>query len=115
MAFHDPCYLGRANRVYDPPREVINAVPGIRLKELRRRREEGFCCGGGGGRMWLHEHLGRRMNTMRAEEVIETGVDLLGTACPYCLTMLEDGIKSLDVQKPPKVLDILEMVASSLR
>ncbi|MCJ7595279.1 MAG: heterodisulfide reductase-related iron-sulfur binding cluster, partial [Desulfobacterales bacterium] len=115
VAFHDPCYLGRANHVYDPPREVINAVPGIQLKELKRHHEGGFCCGGGGGSMWLHEHLGRRMNTMRAEEVIETGVDLLGTACPYCLTMLEDGMKSLDVQKPPKVLDILEMVASSLR
>jgi len=114
VAFHDPCYLGRGNGVYDAPREVIAGVPGIRLRELPRRRENGFCCGGGGGRMWLPEHLGRRMNVVRAEEVLEAGVDLLATACPYCLSMLEDGIKNLDVEKSPKVLDIVEMVASSL-
>jgi Fe-S oxidoreductase len=64
--------------------------------------------------MWLHEHLGRRMNIVRAEEIAETGVDLLGTACPYCLTMLDDGIKALEMEKPPKVLDIVEIVASSI-
>ena len=64
--------------------------------------------------MWLHEHLGRRLNAIRAEEVSETGVDVVGTACPYCLTMLDDGIKALELEKPPKVLDIVEMVAASL-
>ena len=64
--------------------------------------------------MWLHEHLGRRLNTIRAEEVYETGADVVGTACPYCLTMLEDGIKTLELKKSPKVLDVIEMIAASL-
>lgn len=114
VTIHDPCYLGRANGVYGPPREIIKAVPGIEFKELKRHHDRGFCCGGGGGRMWLHEHLGRRINLIRAEEVLETGVDLVGTACPYCLTMLDDAVKCLEVEKPPKVADIIEIVASSI-
>jgi Fe-S oxidoreductase/nitrate reductase gamma subunit len=114
VAIHDPCYLGRVNHVYEPPREIIKSLPETQLKELKRHHENGFCCGGGGGRMWLHEHLGRRINVIRAEEVSETEVDILGTACPYCLTMLDDGIKALEMEKPPKVLDIVEMVASSI-
>jgi Fe-S oxidoreductase len=114
VAVHDPCYLGRVNHIYDPPREIIKSIPGLELKELKRNHEKGFCCGGGGGRMWLHEHLGRHINLIRAEEVSETRVDMLGTACPYCLTMLDDGIKSLEMEKSPKVLDIIEMLASSL-
>lgn len=114
IAVHDPCYLGRINDLYGPPREIIKALPQTRLKELERHHANGFCCGGGGGGMWLHDHLGRRMNMIRAEEVLETGVDLLGTACPYCLTMLDDGIKSLEREKPPKVLDVIEIVAASI-
>ncbi|MFZ7110735.1 MAG: (Fe-S)-binding protein, partial [Desulfatiglandales bacterium] len=111
---HDPCYLGRVNQIYEPPRALIRAVPELRLVELQRHREHGFCCGGGGGRMWLHEDLGRRISQIRAQEAVETGIDLLGTACPYCLTMLEDGIKALEVGRPPKVLDVIEIVASSI-
>ena len=113
-AVHDPCYLGRANGIYEPLREVIRGVPGIELRELQRNRENGFCCGGGGGRMWLHENTGCHINKLRAEEVSEAGVGLLGTACPYCLTMLDDGIKALEMEKPPKVMDVIEIVASSL-
>ncbi len=114
LAIHDPCYLGRVNHVYEPLRKIIKSVPKIQPKELQRHHENGFCCGGGGGRMWLHEHLGRRISSIRAEEVLETEVDLLGTACPYCLMMLDDGIKALEAEKPPKVLDIIEIVASSI-
>lgn len=114
VTIHDPCYLGRINHIYKPLREIIKSVPGIELKELKRNHENGFCCGGGGGRMWLHEESGRHINQIRAEEIWETGVDLLGTACPYCLTMLDDGIKSLEMEKAPKVSDIIEIVASSL-
>jgi Fe-S oxidoreductase len=114
MAIHDPCYLGRGNHLYEPLRAVSQAVPGLELLELNRNQENGFCCGGGGGRMWLHEKLGRHINQIRAEEALEAGVDLVGTACPYCLIMLDDGIKSFEVEKPPKVLDIVEIVASSL-
>jgi Fe-S oxidoreductase len=114
IAIHDPCYLGRVNHVYEPPREIIKSLPEVQFKELQRHHENAFCCGGGGGRMWLHEHLGRRINSIRAEEVLGAGVDLVGTACPYCMTMLDDGIKALEVEKPPKVLDIIEILASSL-
>lgn len=111
---HDPCYLGRINGVYTPIRKLLMSVPRLRLKELKRNRENGFCCGGGGGRMWLHEHLGQRINQLRAKEISEAEVELVGTACPYCLTMLDDGIKSLEMENPPKVWDIVEIVASSL-
>jgi Fe-S oxidoreductase/nitrate reductase gamma subunit len=114
IAIHDPCYLGRANRIYEPLRALCHAVPGVNLKELRRNRENAFCCGGGGGRMWLHESLGQKVNHLRAQEVEEAGVDVVGTSCPYCLTMLEDGINALEMGKPPKALDIIEIVASSL-
>jgi Fe-S oxidoreductase/nitrate reductase gamma subunit len=114
VAVHDPCYLGRVNQIFEPARDVCRAVPGIEIRELARNRENGFCCGGGGGRMWLHENLGRHINHIRAEEAAETGVELVGTACPYCLTMLEDGIGALEMDKPPRVKDIIEIVAASL-
>jgi Fe-S oxidoreductase/nitrate reductase gamma subunit len=114
IAIHDPCYLGRMNNIYDPLRDLIRDVPGVELKELNRNRECGFCCGGGGGRMWLHESLGRNINQIRSEEVAQAGVDTVGVACPYCLTMLDDGIKSLEVEKMPRVSDIIEVVAYSI-
>ena len=115
LALHDPCYLGRGNGIYKPLREIGKAIPGVTLLELPRNRERGFCCGGGGGRMWLHEKPGKRINLLRAEEVVQSGAEVLGTACPYCLTMLEDGIKNLEAGKAPKVMDLVEIVASSIR
>jgi Fe-S oxidoreductase len=115
VALHDPCYLGRGNGIYKPLREIGEAIPGVTLLELPRNKERGFCCGGGGGKMWLHEKLGKRMNVLRAEEVVESGAEVLGTACPYCLTMLEDGIKNLEPGKTVKVMDLVEIVASSIR
>ena len=114
MAIHDPCYLGRVNQIYEPLREVGRSVPGIDLKELKRNRANAFCCGGGGGRMWLHENIGQNINNLRAQEIRESGIELVGTACPFCLTMLEDGISALEMEKPPRVMDIIEIVASSL-
>jgi Fe-S oxidoreductase len=114
ITIHDACYLGRVNGVYEPPRKIVRSIPETRVKELKQHHETGFCCGGGGGGMWLHERLGRRLNTIRAEEISETEVDVVGTACPYCLTMLDDGIKTLELDKPPKVMDVVEMVAASL-
>ena len=114
LSVHDPCYLGRINQIFEPVRDVCRAVPGIKIRELPRNREDGFCCGGGGGGMWLHESQGRHINHIRAEETAESGAELIGTACPYCLTMLEDGIGALEIEKPPKVKDIIEIVASSL-
>ena len=113
MAFHDPCYLGRANNLYDPPREMMKSMPGSSLMELERHHTEAFCCGGGGG-MWFHENSGRRLNTMRAEEVLDSGVNMLGTACPYCMTMLEDGINSLGKGEEVRVMDIVEIINYSI-
>ena len=114
MAIHDACYLGRYNQVYQPPRDICRAVPGTQLKEAARNKDSGFCCGGGGGRMWLHERIGQNINVVRAEEMANTGIDLIGTACPYCLVMLDDGVKSLELEKTPKVADIIDIVADSL-
>jgi Fe-S oxidoreductase len=115
VVLHDPCYLGRGNGIYRPLREIGKAIPGVTLLELPRSKEKGFCCGGGGGKMWLHEKPGKRMNLLRAEEVLKSGAEVLGTSCPYCLTMLEDGIKNQDAGKPAKVMDLIEIVASSIR
>lgn len=114
LTVHDPCFLGRANQIYEPLRQICQAVPGLRVKELPRNRESAFCCGGGGGKMWLHDSAGRHINQLRAEEISQSGVDLVATACPYCVTMLEDGINSLELEKQPKVLDVVEIVSSSL-
>ena len=114
LAIHDPCYLGRVNQIFEPLRELGGSVPGMTVKELERNRENGFCCGGGGGQMWLHETEGQRINHMRALEACNAKTDIVATACPYCLTMLEDGVGALEVDKPPKVLDLIEIVASSL-
>ncbi len=114
IAVHDPCYLGRYNQVYLPPREICRSVPEANLRETERNMENGFCCGGGGGRMWLHESSGRNINLLRAEEIVKTEADLIGTAYPYCQVMLDDGVKSLELENPPKVADIIDIVADSL-
>jgi Fe-S oxidoreductase len=114
MTLHDPCYLGRANAMYKPLRELLRAIPKADFVELSRSGEKAFCCGGGGGHLWLHEMEGKHINNMRAEEIGRAGVQMVGTACPYCLTMLEDGMKSLETEKPPRVMDLVEIVASSI-
>lgn len=115
IAVHDACYLGRYNEVYQPPRDICKAVPGTQLTELLRSKENGFCCGGGGGRMWLHENTGQNINVVRAEELANADIDIIGTTCPYCLIMLDDGVKSLEGEKIPKVADIIDIVAKAIK
>jgi len=115
ITFQDPCYLGRVNGIYKAPREIVHRIPGLELKEMNRSGEKSFCCGGGGGRIWMHEHLGSRINQLRSGEAAETGIDLVGTACPYCLRMFEDGLKNLETEKQIEVLDLAEIVQRSIQ
>ena len=117
VTFHDPCYLARWNGVVDAPRAALESVPGLRVLEMERNREQGFCCGAGGGRMWLEEKLGTRINQNRVEEASRTlgekgGVVAVG--CPFCLTMLKDGVAELGKEETMKVVDIAEIVAAGL-
>jgi Fe-S oxidoreductase len=114
MTFHDSCYMGRHNGVYAEPRKDLQAVPGLKLVEMERSQREGFCCGAGGGRMWMEEHLGTRINQNRAKEAVGTGARTVVTSCPFCLTMLKDGISELNVEGV-KVQDVAEVVAASLK
>ena len=111
--FHDSCYLGRHNDVYDAPRQVVEAATGTAPAELERNRNNAFCCGAGGGRMWMEEHTGERINLTRVKEALQKKPDTICVACPYCLTMFEDGLK--DVNAPDvKVRDVAEVMAEAL-
>jgi Fe-S oxidoreductase len=92
VTYHDPCYLGRHNKIYTPPRELVKSVPGVNLVEMERSGEKSFCCGAGGARMWMEETLGTRVNQNRADEAINTGAEKIAVACPFCSVMLNDGV-----------------------
>ena len=115
LTYHDSCYLGRHNGVYDAPRKIAEAIPGLRLREMERCRDKGFCCGAGGGHMWMEESRGRRINHIRTDQFLETGADTVGVSCPFCLQMFEEGIQSSDSAPPEtKAKDILELLDESL-
>jgi Fe-S oxidoreductase len=113
LTYHDPCYLGRHNGVYDEPRDLLRRIPGVRTTEMPRHRQKSFCCGAGGSRMWLEEHLGKRINVERTEEAISTGAGTMGVACPFCLIMLDDGAKAKGERI--KVLDVAQVLARSIQ
>ncbi len=114
VTYHDPCYLGRHAGEYEAPREVLRAVPGLTLLEMPRNRERSLCCGGGGGGLWLDVPAEERFSVLRVQEAIDTGAEVIATACPYCTAMLEDAIKNLDVEDSIRVLDLAELVAQSM-
>ena len=114
VTYHDPCYLGRHNRVFDEPRDVLASVSGLQRVEMERCRERGFCCGAGGARMWMEEQTGTRINVNRTEEALSTGAGIVSTACPYCNIMLDDAVKAAGKADQVSVLDVAQVLERSL-
>ncbi len=115
ITYHDSCYLGRYNDVYDEPRDVLKAIPGVELVEMRRSRENAMCCGAGGGMMWMEENAGKRVNEARIEQAMEVRPDTISSACPYCLTMMEDGTKTKGAEGRIQTRDVAEILWESVR
>ena len=115
MAYHDSCFLGRHNGIYDQPRNIAKSIPGLKLVEMEPRcRERGFCCGAGGGHMWLEESQGTRINHVRTDHFLETDADTVGVSCPFCLQMLTEGIQAKGLEGEKQSKDILELLSESL-
>lgn len=114
VTYHDSCFLGRGNEIYEAPRTILRAIPGLRLVEMKRSGVRSFCCGAGGGRMWMEEKIGTRINQMRTEQAVQTKAESVGTACPYCLTMLGDGIKEKGLEESMTSFDLSELVEKAM-
>ncbi|MGM9924811.1 MAG: heterodisulfide reductase-related iron-sulfur binding cluster [Bacillus sp. (in: firmicutes)] len=114
ITFHDSCYLGRYNEVYDAPRDILKAIPGVKLVEMERNRETGMCCGAGGGLMWMEEETGHRINVARTEQALLVKPSVISSGCPYCLTMLSDGTKAKEVEESIGTYDVAELLERSI-
>jgi Fe-S oxidoreductase len=114
LTYHDPCFIGRWNGIYDQPRRVLNVISSNGVEEMKRNRNRSFCCGGGGGRVWMEEKIGKRINNTRVQEALDTGAEAMAAACPFCITMFEDGIKAVEAQDHFGVEDIAEILARAL-
>jgi Fe-S oxidoreductase len=119
LTYHDPCFLGRHNKVFTPPREIIDSVPGTTAEEMHRCKNRGFCCGAGGARMWMEERIGKRINTERIDEALELNPDKISTACPYCMVMLGDAVEakkaSGEAKESLEVIDVAQLLIRSVR
>ncbi|PCI23892.1 MAG: Fe-S oxidoreductase FadF [SAR324 cluster bacterium] len=114
ITYHDPCYLGRYNKIFDEPRNIIGSIAKEGLTEMPRNREESFCCGAGGARMWMEETIGERINVNRVQEAVDMKADKVVVACPFCLTMVDDGIKTLEQEEKMETIDLAELVWQTL-
>ncbi|MBW2002041.1 MAG: (Fe-S)-binding protein, partial [Deltaproteobacteria bacterium] len=115
VTYHDPCYLGRHNQIFDAPREVIGAIPGVQMVEMAHTRANSLCCGGGGDRIWQEDlDADVKMSEIRIKEAEDTGAEILITACPLCLIMLEDARKTTGLEDSLQVMDLNELVAMAL-
>src|SRR5579885_709657 len=114
LTYHDPCYIGRYNGVYDEPRRVLTVLNSNGVTEMGRNRNKSFCCGGGGGRAWMEEKIGKRVNQTRMKEALDTGAEVLAAACPFCITMFDDGIKGIEAEDRMQIEDISEIVVKAL-
>ncbi|GAA4574512.1 (Fe-S)-binding protein [Planotetraspora kaengkrachanensis] len=119
ITYHDPCFLGRHNKVYSQPRDIMAKVPGVQTQEMHRCKDRGFCCGAGGARMWMEERIGKRINTERVEEALTTDPDTVSTACPFCLVMLGDAINekknSGQAKESVEVVDVAQLLIKSVK
>jgi Fe-S oxidoreductase len=118
VTYHDPCYLGRHNKVYTPPREVLGAIQGLKSQEMHRCKDRGFCCGAGGARFWMEEKIGKRINVERTDEALGLDPDVISTACPFCMVMLSDAVAAKvgagEAREDVKVLDVAQLLQQSL-
>lgn len=114
VTYHDPCYLGRHNGIYEEPRGVLQGIPGLELVEMPDSFEDSLCCGGGGGRIWMETPKGERFSDLRVEQAIETGADILATSCPYCIANFEDSRLTLDVEDKIEIKDITEIILEAI-
>jgi Fe-S oxidoreductase len=114
LTYHDPCYIGRYNDVYEEPRRVLTVLNRNGVTEMRRNRNKSFCCGGGGGRAWMEEKIGKRVNQARVSEALNTGAEVLAAACPFCITMFDDGIKGVEAEDKMQIEDISEIVVRAM-
>jgi Fe-S oxidoreductase len=110
VTFHDSCYLGRWNNIYDQPREVIQSLPSVNLVEMKSNHDQSMCCGAGGGRMFMEETIGKRVNVARTEQALATNAGIVASSCPFCMTMITDGVKAKEMQDKVKVMDIAELI-----
>jgi Fe-S oxidoreductase len=113
VVYHDPCFLGKQNNVYDEPRKIIESIPGLKLVEFERSRERSLCCEGGGGRMWI-DVPGERLAEIRVKDAAEAGAQILATACPFCLLTFEDAVKTTGLEEKIQVLDIVELLSKAI-
>jgi Fe-S oxidoreductase len=114
VTYHDPCYLGKRNGVYDAPRRLISSIPGIKLVEMKRNRDNSLCCGGGGGRMWIDVEEINRLSETRVKEALEVGAEVIATACPWCHSQLEDAVKTTGSEGKVEVKDVAELLGESV-
>jgi Fe-S oxidoreductase len=115
ITYHDPCYIGRHNGVYSPPRELLSVIPDTELKEMPRNSERSFCCGAGGARMWMEEKIGKRINVERTEEALATGAKTIAVGCPFCYTMIGDGVTGKGEQENVEVIDVATVLLRSIK
>jgi Fe-S oxidoreductase len=113
ITFHDSCYLGRWNNIYEQPRAVLQSLPSVRMVEMKANHDQSMCCGAGGGRMWMEEKIGKHINIARTEQALETKADIIAASCPFCMTMMSDGVKTKEMTDKVRVLDIAELIDSA--
>jgi len=114
FVYHDSCFLGRYNNIYDQPRKILKSIPGIDVVEMERNLDKSFCCGAGGARMWMEEDIGERINNARTKQAIAVKADTIAVGCPFCLTMMSDGIKDQQMTETMQAWDLAELVVKAM-